>query len=388
MATIVFPGDSNDAVYGTDVITGPITAAQTYAQIAGAALGYSSIVNSGVPGLYASGVPDDLQNKVLQYSPAAMVSMLGTNDMAHAYETLPDDDVSGAAVAISTYLDTIERLATMVYGTGIRGIIMSPPLTQNGSLNERFLGDRVAEGLSEIAMNYNMGFLDVAARMRWDLKRSTARFAQWFANPADPYHLGSVGRAWLAGLITSSQLPLQPLLGPSPASIQTLCEHLLDTAFGNITSFTLRTVWPLALMSTVGVTAGPVWIRPWFRGRSTEPLTLGRVFVGPKSGSIGMTAAAKVLTNGASGVTIPTGQLVPADWTLISWNLLTDLVFSMYCSGDGSADGASAAFSITGSRTALKSGDDAATLAVSGYDDAHPGYLSVIEKIEIASYHP
>lgn len=120
MSKIVFHGDS--VTYG---IRPGVTQADTFAQIVGTARGFSSIVNTGVPGDTSSGGLARYSADVLAQGPDAVCIMFGINDI-------------WAGVTPGTYESNIAAMVQQAKANGIRPTLLTPNLVRGTSYIQAF----------------------------------------------------------------------------------------------------------------------------------------------------------------------------------------------------------------------------------------------------------
>ncbi|AXT46341.1 SGNH/GDSL hydrolase family protein [Chromobacterium rhizoryzae] len=113
MSSIVFHGDS--VTYG--VRTG-VTQSDTFAQKIGNARGFSSIINTGVPGNTSSQGLARFQSDVLSHSPDAVCIMFGINDVYYNIST-------------SDFKNNITSMVQMAKNANCRPTIITPNLVRS-----------------------------------------------------------------------------------------------------------------------------------------------------------------------------------------------------------------------------------------------------------------
>lgn len=122
-------------------------------------------------------------------------------------------------------------------------------------------------------------------------------------------------------------------------------------------------------------------IRITLEGATSGSITFSAIYVG-KAASSGSYAFAttpqQVLFSGSSSVTPPTSSTVVSDEVSFSLDTSSDLVVSLYASGSGTVR---AKTTLTGWATYYKSGNDASTVAATGYTSSSNDTIA-ISKIE------
>lgn len=369
MATILFAGDSITAAQY-------VTQAETFAQKIGTALGYQTVINSAVSGQKAAAVLSNINAQIISHAPQACVLMIGTNDIAAAWET----DAANLPM-VSGYINTMGQIIDIVKGAGIHLTVLSPPLTKRPQEAQRF--PQLVEALADLCYAKGVAFLNVAGRMAADARNSGA-FMGWFlAEPLDNYHLSATGHQRIADLFLRTQLAVQPVVVPPPTTLTAsiFAAPTFNSSFGNITGASARV--RIARSAFTQIPGLPTKMRVSLRGHPDEGLSLVKLYVGPKSAggdAFDASSLVQIKVGGVGAFTIPAGASIWSDWFPYT-DKTSDMVFSMYCNAASTSDRLAASFSVPFATSYLKYGDDAASPDGSGYT-AYAGYLSLIDAAE------
>lgn len=360
MSKIVFAGDSITAAQY-------VTEAETFAKLFSDTVG-ASYVNSGVSGSTASALLTNLQTRVLDNHPSTCVVMIGTNDLAIAY----DNDTTLDSL-ISAYIGTMGSIMDAVKAAGIHLIVLSPPATKITKLWG--MQKEFTSALRSLCYAKSVLFIDVFNQMRRDAgSMSASNFsAWWLSSTLDMYHLSATGHRRIADLLIATQLPETPT--------GTVLTSVLDISFGNIGGGTIK-----AQIKATGLTVPPnicTKMRLTLQGHVDEPLAIGSLYIGPRAGTDAWDASSltQVKCSASTSFTVPQGGTLVTDWIPFAWDKTSDLIVSFYGNGDTAHDKLAARSDANGI-THYKAGfDDSATANASGFS-SFPNYLSLITKIE------
>lgn len=355
MTRIVFAGDSNLDQY--------VSSQDKFGSIVGSARGYPFVWNSGVSGNTSAQLRARLATDVIALSPQVCVVMIGTNDIAEAYE----NDTANASM-IAGYISNVGGIIDDLVTAGITPVIASPPPARIYEVCLRF--GPMLEALESLCASKGVEYVnlyDGIANQARDVSKA-AFLALYRADP-DKYHLTVEGHAFIAGLDWSG-IPASSLL-----HIGSVLNEAHNTSFGNVSGGTFRVAIEASAMSLPGsVTVA----RLTLQGYTDEQITLKKVFAGARTSGANASSLVPVRVNGNTEFTVPKGRTVMTD--PFPWSggamLLTG-----YGNAGASADKLSAKGGVSNVTTYYKSGDEAASLSVSGFI-GYSGYLSLVSKIE------
>lgn len=362
---IVFTGDSiTAAIY--------VTEAESYAKLVADALG-ASYANTAVSGSTAESLLWNLQARVLDHDPSSCVVMIGTNDLAWGYEhgkTL-DQTLSVFLAAMTGIIDTLKA-------AGIHLVVLSPPIARP----PRILAIQPAftAALATLCANKRVAFVDVFARMQRDAEQLDVSFDGWWLWLAgltppryDDYHLTAAGHQRIADLILDRQVPA--------TATGTVMIAAMDTSFGNISGGTVKAQIKAAAIAPPPHACSK--IRLTLSGHVDEPMQLGSIYIGHRTGAEAWDAASLVPVtygNGATAFTVPQGGALVTDWIPFAWDRTSDLIVSFYGNGAGTADKLAAKSDANG-MVHYKSGDEAAVADAAGFT-SYANYLGLVSKVE------
>ena len=180
MTTIVFIGDSQTAVRS------PVTQAQTYAQIVGAARGFGTIINAGVGGNTAADMLARFSTDVLSHSPDAISIMAGVNDNG-----------GNNSVSVATFQSNMDAMVVAGLGEGAGVTILTPFFVRGGDWISRF--QPYLDAMQTVAYNRSIPCVDVYRRLpdEYFYLNGATFDALW----QDYQHPSANGHALIASLI-------------------------------------------------------------------------------------------------------------------------------------------------------------------------------------------
>jgi len=368
---LVSLGDSiTAAIYVSD--------ADSYCKLFADVIGYTH-VNAGVSGDTSAQMLARLSADVIAQAPQICTVMAGTNDMANAVAA---DTLN--TTMITTYIANMGSIIDGLIGAGIKPIVVSPMLSRN--VRETARWPDAIRALRDLCVTKNVEYVPLNETMLNDYRSaSSATYLAWFMSTpgtgdgTDIYHPAAAGHARINALLSRySTIPLGPS-GPDTAHVGTVLSATLTGNFGNINGQTIRA--HIAASSLTIPTNGVSWMRVKLRAHVDEPTAVNKMYLGPITSGVAASALYPVKVAGAASFTVPAAGFAWSDWIPFAWNKTSGLIFSMYDNGGTSVDKIAANASLTGAGTALKSGDDAATLSPTGFTD-YSGYLSFVEAIE------
>lgn len=363
--TIVFAGDSITAAQY-------VTQAETFAQKIGTALGFGNIVNSGISGQKASQVLAGINAQILSHNPDACIIMIGTNDIATAWE-----DTTENATLISGYISSMGSIIDQVKAAGIRLTVFSPPLTKRPEEAQRF--PAFVAALADLCHAKGAAFVDIAGRMASDARNTNAFFGWFRAEPLDNYHLSATGHQRITDFFLGTQLVTPAIAPPDPLTVGTALAATLGSSFGNGTGKTFRCRIPIGSLT---IPSGAVTrMRVCLHAHADEPVRISKMFVGPRTTGHAVSDFNPVKVGGHTAFTIPAGAEIWSDWLSFIWDKTADLIWSFYVDGGATMDRLAADTAHDTASTGMKTGDEASILAPADFIN-YPGYLSLVSGIQ------
>ncbi len=366
MTSIVVTGASN---------TTNDYASVTYAQLLGTALN-ATIYNTAVSGSYVHDVLNNINSRILAYSPNITIMTIGMNDVAAASEAGTDN-----REMINTCMDELQSIITQVLACGSKLIILSLFPSRNISDWQRTV--EYTEAQKWLCLKNNVEFIDVHSKFLHLSKSVTPTVYNSYYKPdPDKYHLNDKGHALVADFILNSNV-LQaieaPVAPPAQTAGGTVFTQNCAEAFGNITTKTIRVIVPASACSAPSGTVTK--LRLTLQSALDEPITINELYIGVQTSGAACIALVPIRYNGNISYTVAKNSHLITDWVSLSWNKASNLLLSLYCAGGSNSDRLVATTNKPTAVTYTKSGNYAGSIAGSGYT-GYNSYLSLISKIE------
>lgn len=361
MKSLIFVGDSNLDQY--------VTNDQKFGTIVGAKLGYPVVICDGKSGQGAEALNARFAVDVVAKAPQAVGIMIGTNNLASAYE----NNVSNPTM-LASYIAAVADCIDKAKAVGITPFIISPPPARLPEMCLRF--EPTLTALKALCVSKGITYANIYDAIA-DQARNVSKTAfnsLYFADP-DKYHLVVAGHTFVAGCIDwASVIP-----PPDLSSLANVLNATHDASFGNVTGGTFRVVINQSAMSAAGPSG---FARLRLQAHADESFVVQKLYAGVPSSGASASSIVPVRVNGSTSFTIPQGQSV---WTDAFVKPGSGLVVSGYCNGGTSADKLSAKTGVSGVTTYYASSDHAADLSVTvgaGNFLGYSGYLSLVSEIQ------
>lgn len=179
-----------------------VTEEQTYGKKIKDYLGFTSYINTAVPGWTSQDMAQNVQSKILNHAPSHVIIMLGTNDIAQGC-------VNGTAntVVVNSYIANMSYIIEKCKSQNIKINVMSHPISKNYYEYER--GRKMVESLNLLCIQKGVTFIDIFNYFSDKSTRGTPEVINgMFQLYPDRHHLNAAGHEFIYFILTKNQSKL------------------------------------------------------------------------------------------------------------------------------------------------------------------------------------